>query len=288
MFTFRTYADNGPGNIVLAAAVFDRDGASLLSGIRYSAQFFAGPAGTADDQLVAVGSLVLFAPENLLPEGGYFPSGPVVTVPGVPAGSPARLQMRVWDNEGGIKPDWAHATLRASSASFNLPTLADPKNPKIGVSPGGLKSFQLPAGQQDLAPVRANFVTAYANYLYHNLFGQLIPENSVFRGFSADGRTLLVDHLPMNPPSFKLTPLRLRYQPDGSEVVSEPALPAAIEGVGWTGNGLSADGSVLLATKTSPTVDPSMESSPAPAVRVRSWAGMRTVVIKNSSGIAWC
>lgn len=251
-FQFVTGLSAPFGGMALAAAVFDRDGATLLVGRRYSAQFYAGPAGTADDQLQPVGTPRTFAPENLLASGGYFPAGPDVVVPGVPAGATARLQLRAWDNELGARAGWSDAVLRASSAAFDCGPLRD-GTPKGGTAiPSGLRSFQLPAGTPPSAPAQANFVTAYSNYHYYDPFGGFIPEVTVPRGFSGDGRAVLVDYTPSNPAQVMAAPRLLRYAPDAASVVVEPAIPAGLGDGGWEVVGISADAAVLLGTRLSP------------------------------------
>lgn len=183
-FAFVTYLPQPFGGVDIAAAVFDRDGATLLIGARYSAQFYAGPKGAADDQLVSVGDPRTFARENTIPGGGYFPKfDPLrfVVVPGVPAGSPARLQLRIWDNENGIQATYENAALRSVSESFDSRPLADAKVPISITLPVGLKSFQLPAAPPANAPVKASFVALYANSHYCDPFGGFIAGSSGFR-----------------------------------------------------------------------------------------------------------
>jgi hypothetical protein len=86
-----------------------------VEGAGYSAQLFAGPAGTAEGSLVAVAaSLTSFRTGA---GAGAWTSVTDVAIPGVVAGAQAALQVRVWANNGGTVTTYA-----AAVAAGNLAT----------------------------------------------------------------------------------------------------------------------------------------------------------------------
>jgi hypothetical protein len=80
---------------VIDAPVFDVGGTVRLSGTAFFAQLYAGPAGTAEDALTAIGTPVTFRTGNAA--GFVNPPAGDITVSGVPVGGTARVQMRAWD-----------------------------------------------------------------------------------------------------------------------------------------------------------------------------------------------
>jgi len=85
-----------------AAYVLDQDGRTPVFGAHYSAQLYAGAAGTPEAQLQPVGVPRTFDLEDgLLPEVPGGEAEFIATVPGVPGGQRAQLQLRAWNNEGG-------------------------------------------------------------------------------------------------------------------------------------------------------------------------------------------
>jgi len=90
----------------LDAPVYDLDGVTRLAGTNYVAQLLAGPNGSS---LAAVGAPVPFLGGA---DAGYWavPAEPWRTIPGVPAGGRAFVQVRVWDIARG-------ATFEASLAA---------------------------------------------------------------------------------------------------------------------------------------------------------------------------
>jgi hypothetical protein len=116
----------------LDAPVFDVDGLSLLSGPQYNAQLFAGPSA---DTLRFVPGPALFAGEP-----GYWMSwGDSLdrSIPDVPPGSVAFLQVRVWSADGK----------HGESLVFQAVTGGDTQNgtqpPTFPAYLAGLESFTL-------------------------------------------------------------------------------------------------------------------------------------------------
>lgn len=116
--------------------VFTTNGVVGLAGPRYSAQLFAGTNGTPDGQLAAVG-----APRPFVADGFWASANRAI--PGVPSGQLARLQVKVWDNQGGAHPTFDSATLKASSPSFSV--RLDSQRPWDKLF--GMGSFALPPGR---------------------------------------------------------------------------------------------------------------------------------------------
>jgi hypothetical protein len=87
----------GTGGSIVNAPVFDGNCSVKLDGAGFSAQLFAGPAGSSEASLVAVGAAVPFRTGAA---AGYWVTT-TRTIPGLPEGAPAALQVRVWANQGG-------------------------------------------------------------------------------------------------------------------------------------------------------------------------------------------
>ena len=103
-------------------------GGALLSGTGYTAELWGGPLGTAEGNLSPMGSTTFKTGLN----AGYLVTpGSAVAVTGVPEGSQATLQLRVWDNQGGTVTSWAAAQTLATtvasgaSATFTSAQLGD-------------------------------------------------------------------------------------------------------------------------------------------------------------------
>ncbi|MCS7090770.1 MAG: PEP-CTERM sorting domain-containing protein [Verrucomicrobiota bacterium] len=123
-------------------------GRPLLAGAGYYAQLFAGPQGTPEASLLPVpGTLVTFR------TGGFagFIAAPTepVSIPGVPQGQVATMQLRAWENQGGSISTWAAAealwlsgTIAAGkSLVFDSPALAGGITPPPNLL--GLQSFNI-------------------------------------------------------------------------------------------------------------------------------------------------
>ncbi len=88
-------------------------------GPNFTAQLFGGPLGTADASLVPCFPSTTFRTQTAL--AGFVVAPPTpVTLPGVPPGFQARLQLRVWDNRGGTITSWADALQAAADGTLML------------------------------------------------------------------------------------------------------------------------------------------------------------------------
>ena len=79
------------------APVRDTDGTTLLSGAAFRAQLYAGPHGSIESALHAVGTPVAFLTGT---SAGYV-NGGTVTVTGIAGNTQAAIQMRVWRRPTG-------------------------------------------------------------------------------------------------------------------------------------------------------------------------------------------
>ena len=181
----------------LSGAVLDRDGVTTLSGSGFSAQLYVGPLATPDDQLVPAGTIRSLAYAN-----GWLAAlgtNRLVVVPGVPAGSRARAQMRVWDNAGGTFDSWEAAGVRGVSASFDTGPLGDGQktsNPSLSFS----ESFQLLPAVERKSPGTAQLLPVYQNLPFPISNPDNPPGGSTFVGFSRDGNAVTLFFAP--PSSF--------------------------------------------------------------------------------------
>jgi hypothetical protein len=85
------------------------DGATRLEGSGYMAQLYAGPAGTAEGSLTAVGAAVAFATGA---GAGYWAPA-TRQIASVAPGANAAVQVRAWDVSSGSS--WETATVRGES-----------------------------------------------------------------------------------------------------------------------------------------------------------------------------
>jgi len=116
-------------------------------GAGYSAQLFAGPLGTTDENLTPLTPITTFRTQTAL--AGFIINVSTI-VPGVAANSQARAQMRVWQNLGNTVTSWTDALTRAAGnstyqlgdgLSFDTPALtALPASP---ADPIGIQSFNV-------------------------------------------------------------------------------------------------------------------------------------------------
>ena len=225
-----------------AAYVLDQDGRTPVFGANYSAQLYAGPAGTPETQLQPVGMPRTFDLEDgLLPEVPGWESEFIATVPGVPGGQRAQLQLRAWNNEGGQKPSWETATIRGKSKSFLSVN-------RLGheIGPGqfvpivlGQGDFQLLPAVPDLAPLDGSFQRIYISS--HE------PDSPVSRDFrlaGGGGSAVLFQASAADSvePSLHLRFKNINgvWQQDDIGRLEFPGDPTT-----WHVTGISADGSVL-------------------------------------------
>jgi hypothetical protein len=120
---------------------------ALLAGTGFTAQLWGGPAGSPEDALVLVSSTTMRTATSFA--GFVTPPATAPSVPGVPGGSQATFQLRVWDNQGGTLTSWSAAlnawtagqTALGKSTLFTAPALTVPP----GTPPNlvGLTSFNI-------------------------------------------------------------------------------------------------------------------------------------------------
>jgi len=106
---------NGPLSAPTGSTAFT---GGLLSGTRYVIEFWAGPASAAD-----FGGLSLVTSTTFRTGTGLLPNGITTTIsgsiPGVLAGSQAKLAVRVWDTQSVVGgTGFAFATVRGQGALF--------------------------------------------------------------------------------------------------------------------------------------------------------------------------
>lgn len=246
--TFR-FANTGDGAFAVPfeAPLFDQDGVTLLTGADYWVGVYAGPLGTPDEQLRDRGRTL-----NLGHTEGFFDAqNDAVEVPGVPAGQKARIQLRVWDSEGGTKKTWESATVRGSSESFDSLPLSPLGARGLDLTPlHGLKSTRLLPAKPVKAPASGVFRQLFANSYYFGGPGSSFSAASTtFREFAADGRVVISELTPGTNPEPLYGPLLVRRSRLSPEVSREPALPAPMTNGVWSIVGISADGSVIAANR---------------------------------------
>ncbi|MBE7499025.1 MAG: hypothetical protein HS113_01690 [Verrucomicrobiales bacterium] len=134
------------GNRVTIAGIdvpfFDCDGVTRLSGPEWVAQLYAGPVGTPENQLRAVGIPVPFRTGAA---AGYLTSSPVV-IPGIPLGGPAVVQVRMWEAAAGPSYESAVAACRKRYQSNVLKLAYTGWPPAAPVDLVGLQAFHLLCG----------------------------------------------------------------------------------------------------------------------------------------------
>jgi len=125
------------------APVFDVGGTVRLSGAAFFAQLYAGAAGTADANLVAIGAPTTFRTGA---GAGYVNAISEVTITGVAVGGTARVQLRAWD---AAFPTYAAAAAAGNaklgfSTAFDASPLGGPGSPPaVPANLTGLTSFSL-------------------------------------------------------------------------------------------------------------------------------------------------
>lgn len=121
--------------------IYDTDQKTRLASADYQAQLYAGPAGTAESALSAVGAPTPFITTGIFGSGGF--SGGERVIPRVGAGQKAAVQVRAWKASSGSS--WESATIRGQSAVFEVVTGGGlpPAPPAPPACLGGLKSFSL-------------------------------------------------------------------------------------------------------------------------------------------------
>jgi hypothetical protein len=140
------------GNSTTNGGTVNYSGIPLISGTNWTAQLWYGAAGSPMDALQPVTSpqgTVTFRPSG--PFDGFIQqTAAAATLDGIPFGSVAQLQMRIWDNRGGLITSWAQALayqqidpglLTGFSDKFTSVVLVPPPDVPPGMT--GLTSFSL-------------------------------------------------------------------------------------------------------------------------------------------------
>jgi hypothetical protein len=137
-----TVAASGINAIVTLAS----DGSRLGTG--FWAQLYAGPAGTAEGALTAVGVPVQFQVNASTGVALGSVNGGGVQINGIPAGGAAVVQMRAWDGRSGATSWEAAQAAGAAYGASSLLNLAATGNP-LSSPPGtpvdlvGLQAFSI-------------------------------------------------------------------------------------------------------------------------------------------------
>jgi hypothetical protein len=117
-------------------------GGALIQGTGYTMGLYAGPAGTVDANLLTLVTTTTFrtSTANSLP-AGLVTTITNVVIPGIPAGSQATLQIRVWEN----LTDFTNALWRGTSALFDSDLLGGtgPTGPITSPNTVGWASFSV-------------------------------------------------------------------------------------------------------------------------------------------------
>ncbi len=265
------------------AVVTDRDGITPLGGADYSVQYYGGPLGNEDQSLAPLLPVI-----SLESQAGIF-GGEPVTVPGVPAGQRARLQLRVWDNEGGTKPTWESATIRGASIAFDSQRLTAVTAPTgMTATTHGLTPTQLlPAlNYRGVSPGRCQML--YQNSFYQGLTYR--PPSYSFQGMAGDGHAVFYSVVPgTNPESF-IGPVEVRRRRFGTEQSLHSPAPPPVEWDQWQFAGVSDDGLTVAAnfwdgTRHTPLLLRGGLTRPLPGALARHLSGDgRYVLLQGNAG----
>lgn len=119
-------------------------GGPSLVGAGYTAELWIAPGGMPEESLVPMTPSTTF---QTTPALAGFVIPVTVTVPGIPAGSAIMLQMRVWDNLGGIVVNWAQVqslpTVPRGKSQLWVVTVPSGTPPPATSPMAGLRSFNL-------------------------------------------------------------------------------------------------------------------------------------------------
>ncbi|MCF7709497.1 MAG: PEP-CTERM sorting domain-containing protein [Verrucomicrobia bacterium] len=138
--TFQNFGSGG-----LDSPVYDVDGTTPLEGADFLVQLYAGPQGTAVDQLTPVASPYEFLTGS---GAGYFGIGqnPDIAIDVVSGGETATVQVRAWEAAAGATYDDAYAPGNKVGESniFDISTgNPDAEPPTTPGMLAGLESFNL-------------------------------------------------------------------------------------------------------------------------------------------------
>ena len=132
---------------VIDVKIFNPDGITGLAGTGFSVQLYSGAAGAAEASLVAAPLIVSTFRTGAA--AGYFTSLGDVAVPGRATGLNASIQLRAWDNNGGLITSYDAAVVGGFNAGksnvFDTANpLGGPGNPPLtAASLAGLQTFNL-------------------------------------------------------------------------------------------------------------------------------------------------
>ena len=126
----------------------------FVIGPRYTAQLWAGPAGSTADQLVLVATTTFRTQTGTSVAGTVANIPPALSpsVPGVALGEFATFQLRAWDNRGGAVTSWTDVlspqndlvVIRGVSPVFTPPFALGDGSPAFPIpNLQGLQSFNL-------------------------------------------------------------------------------------------------------------------------------------------------
>ena len=133
---------NTPAGLPAGTQTYD---GPLVAGTGFTAQLFAGPLGADDEELQPLSPSASF--RTGLNAGGIVAPPAPVQIPGVPVAASARLQLRVWDNQGGTLTSWPEVLASPGVwRGVSLPFNSRPLGTAISPAPlAGLTSFDLHA-----------------------------------------------------------------------------------------------------------------------------------------------
>jgi hypothetical protein len=130
------FQGNGPNDFPAGNTIYN---GPLLSGTEFSAQLWAAPGANAPE-----GSLLPASPITSFGTGANagFLIATIATLQGVPAdASAATIQLRVWDNYGGLFQTWGEAVSAFKSPLFTVDAIGGLVNPPPPLI--GLQSFSI-------------------------------------------------------------------------------------------------------------------------------------------------
>ena len=118
---------------------------TTIAGTGFTAELWGGPAGSAEGALVLVGTTTFRTNTSGIFAGHVQSLAAAPTVPGVPGGSLATFQLRVYDNVGGTITEWAGVGPTTASGKSSLFSPAYPLGGGVVFPPNleGLTSFNL-------------------------------------------------------------------------------------------------------------------------------------------------
>lgn len=239
--------------------------------------------GTADQALAPLQRVI-----SLEGKAGIS-GGEPVTVPGVSARQRARLQLRIWDNEGGTKPTWESATIPGASTAFGSQPLTSASAPEgMTATTYGLTATELLPAVTYRAVGQGRCQQLYQNSFYQSFTHR--PPSYSFQGMAGDGHTVFYSVVPgTNPESFT-GPVQVRRHRFGTDLSLRSPVPAPVEWNQWYFAGISDDGLTVAAnfwdgTRHSPRLLRGGVARPLPGAVARHLSGDgRYVLLQGQTG----